>query len=67
MTSILANLFAAKKVSEWDIPLGKFMGAHFAVFPEKIVETVFSQQQLKAIPYWIPLLVLELLVLLRCA
>ena len=23
----------------WDIPLGKFRGAHFAVFPEKLVET----------------------------
>ena len=22
----------------WDIPLGKFRGAHFAVFPEKLVE-----------------------------
>jgi site-specific DNA-methyltransferase (adenine-specific) len=23
----------------WEIPLGKFRGAHFAVFPERLVET----------------------------
>ena len=27
------------KRTVWDIPLGKFRGAHFAVFPEKLVET----------------------------
>lgn len=26
----------------WDIPLGKFRGAHFAVFPEKLVELCVS-------------------------
>ena len=27
------------KRTVWEIPLGKFRGAHFAVFPEKLVET----------------------------
>ena len=27
------------KRTVWNIPLGKFRGAHFAVFPEKLVET----------------------------
>lgn len=30
------------KRTVWDIPLGKFRGAHFAVFPEKLVETCLS-------------------------
>lgn len=30
------------KRTVWDIPLGKFRGAHFAVFPEKLVETCIT-------------------------
>jgi len=30
------------KRTVWDIPLGKFRGAHFAVFPEKLVELCVS-------------------------
>lgn len=30
------------KRTVWEIPLGKFRGAHFAVFPEKLVETCIN-------------------------
>lgn len=33
------NPLGRNKRTVWEIPLGKYKGAHFAVFPEKLVET----------------------------